>query len=279
MHSKIISEDIINAYVHVNNRVKCLLKPEGKRILVIAPHPDDEVLGCGGTICKHLDEGDFVSIVYLTNGEKGGTSHEHMVSEQRYHEALKVLAEWKIEKYYFLDLGDQNIIITSESVALLRNIIHQNRIDLIYVPHIMDSHLDHFTANIILANALIDWKTIDRSICSYEVWSPLDANILINISNHIKQKQALLNIYQSQMKHFDFWALSRNLTAYRALASVRVDGGYIKTVIKERKIRDIKGLQTIFPWKHVEAFTCYTTEDYCRYVFKDFPDLRLPDSQ
>src|SRR5262245_66408698 len=42
------------------------------RVMVISPHPDDETLGCGGTIRKHVVEGDIVHVELLTSGEKGG---------------------------------------------------------------------------------------------------------------------------------------------------------------------------------------------------------------
>ncbi|NOR53664.1 MAG: hypothetical protein GQ536_06215, partial [Candidatus Aminicenantes bacterium] len=46
----------------------------GKRVLVLAPHPDDETIGCGGSLAIHANAGDPVKVVFLTNGAKGDTS-------------------------------------------------------------------------------------------------------------------------------------------------------------------------------------------------------------
>lgn len=46
-------------------------KPKGKNILVLAPHMDDEIIGSGGVICKHIQNGDSVAVVYFTCGDKG----------------------------------------------------------------------------------------------------------------------------------------------------------------------------------------------------------------
>ena len=58
------------------------------RVLVVSPHPDDEAIGCGGTLCKHVLAGDSTRIVFLTSGEQGG--HGRPVEETirlREHEA------------------------------------------------------------------------------------------------------------------------------------------------------------------------------------------------
>src|SRR4051812_15806250 len=64
-------------------------------VLVISPHPDDESIGCGGVICKHIDEGDLVHVIILTSGEKGGhgrTEEETIkVREAEAKEAAKIL--------------------------------------------------------------------------------------------------------------------------------------------------------------------------------------------
>jgi GlcNAc-PI de-N-acetylase len=49
-----------------------LWQPEGKKIVVLAPHMDDEVIGCGGTLYKHIQRGATVTVIYLTDGRYGG---------------------------------------------------------------------------------------------------------------------------------------------------------------------------------------------------------------
>ena len=46
-------------------------KPEANRVLVLAPHPDDDVIGCGGTLCKHVQADDEVMVAYMTDGSRG----------------------------------------------------------------------------------------------------------------------------------------------------------------------------------------------------------------
>jgi hypothetical protein len=49
-----------------------LWRPEGRRFVVLAPHMDDEVIGCGGTLYKHIQGGAIVTVIYMTDGRYGG---------------------------------------------------------------------------------------------------------------------------------------------------------------------------------------------------------------
>ena len=70
------------------------------KILVIAPHPDDEVLGCGGTIVKLVALGYSVSVLYLSSGDKDQKAREK--------EAVNVCKYFKIKKYRFLRFKGDN---------------------------------------------------------------------------------------------------------------------------------------------------------------------------
>src|SRR5687768_17661592 len=102
------------------NRIKpyfsklCMVdQPEGDTILVIAPHPDDDVIGCGGTIRLHILSGHVVYIVYLTDGEKGIKDFEKVRTiEIRKQEASHAAGLLGVpnDNLFFLHLSDGNVI-------------------------------------------------------------------------------------------------------------------------------------------------------------------------
>ncbi len=63
----------------------------GEKVIVFAPHPDDETIGCGGAIAAHCKHGDQVKIIILTNGDKAGAHNRH--SKEEYIEVRKTEAK------------------------------------------------------------------------------------------------------------------------------------------------------------------------------------------
>ena len=99
--------------------------PPGSRIVVLAPHPDDDVLGCGGTLAKQVVTGASVSVVYLTDGRKGDptfASEDDLVKE-RQREAVAAAAVLGIEDVAFLGARDQELRASAPIVSALRGIL------------------------------------------------------------------------------------------------------------------------------------------------------------
>src|SRR5512139_3826571 len=114
-------------------------------VLVLAPHPDDETLGCGGTLCLHADHGDSVTAVFLTSGELG---LKHLPREKawavREAEARKAASILGLRETFFLRCSDWMLGDEIQKAArLLRPILKHTEPKLIYLPHPLDGHPVH----------------------------------------------------------------------------------------------------------------------------------------
>ena len=190
-------------------------KPEGQRVLVIAPHPDDEVIGCGGTVRLHRQLGHTVSILYLTDGERGIKNMNPIkCAELRRVEAVRSAGHLDVpeENLHHLHLRDGDLINQSGTNYDFRDILQRADPDIIYLPSFIETHRDHYAANILLKNNLVKSATI----CAYEVWTPLIPNRLVNISNVVEAKKNALMEHASQLKELDYLDAAMSLNRYRA---------------------------------------------------------------
>nr|MDO8109644.1 PIG-L family deacetylase [Candidatus Sigynarchaeota archaeon] len=114
-----------------------------KKILVFAPHPDDELISCGGTILKYSAFGSEVVVVLMTQGLGGYTKEQDRdaiakVREQEYKNAVKSL---HIDE--FVNLKWDEVEIKRDTVKIVTNIIRDQQPDLIFSPHPTDTHRSH----------------------------------------------------------------------------------------------------------------------------------------
>ena len=79
------------------------------RVLVIAAHPDDEVLGMGGTIARHADAGDAVRVLVVTDGSSTQYPGDDETRTRKEHEARRAAAELGVSDYVHLDLPDMRL--------------------------------------------------------------------------------------------------------------------------------------------------------------------------
>jgi N-acetylglucosamine malate deacetylase 1 len=190
-------------------------------VLVIAPHPDDEAIGCGGAICLHVKRGDRVSAVFLTSGELG---LKHFPKEKawkiREAEAEKASEVLGISSLTFLRqgdwyLGDQ----IKQASASLKPILKKAAPDLIYLPHEGEWHPDHKAAAPIVCAALGREKTTLRG---YEIWSPItEYDHYENISSVMDRKIRAVRCHRSQMKEFPYDRAIAGLNQYRGIIAAK----------------------------------------------------------
>ncbi|HKG45145.1 MAG TPA: PIG-L deacetylase family protein [Pyrinomonadaceae bacterium] len=202
------------------------------RILVIAPHPDDETLGCGGSLLKHKSNGDSLSWLVATRGHEPQWSAE--VLEQKEREISAVAAAYGFDNTFRLNFPAIKLdkVPMEEIIAAVRDAVTDAKPDCVYLNHCGDVHSDHrvlFEATMSVLKPFYSGKHGVKRVLSYEVFSSTDAapvnparaflpNVFIDVSEFIETKLEIMALYESELQASP---LPRALDSLRALARVR----------------------------------------------------------
>jgi LmbE family N-acetylglucosaminyl deacetylase len=200
-------------------------------VLVIAPHPDDEAIGCGGTVCLHADRADRVTAVFLTSGELG---LKHLPPEQarrvREAEAEAAANVLGVASVSFLRLPDWGVgDEIDRSAAALRPVLERAEPELVYVPHADDAHPDHVAALPVLRAAIAGASRASAaasmpvpSVLAYEVWTPMgEFDHVEDITAVMRRKLKAVRCHASQMTEFRYDQAIRGLNRYRGALAAR----------------------------------------------------------
>jgi len=194
-------------------------------VLVVAPHPDDEAIGCGGAICLHAERGDKVSVIFLTSGELGlrhlPPSDARRIREAEAEEAATILGVTSTgflrqPDWFLNDRIDQTRRLVDAEVA-------RTSPDLIYSPHGGEWHPDHQAASTIAAGLAVVAHG-DVKVWGYEVWTPLATfEAIENISSVMARKLQAVRAYGSQLDEFRYDRAVEGLNQYRGALAAHVD--------------------------------------------------------
>ena len=192
--------------------------PDGNSVLIIAPHCDDEALGCGGTIYKHSQRGCRTTAIFMTDGSASDsklTVQELVkIRKKEAEQSAKILG---IDRCVFLDYPDRRLKKSEDSVQRLVGILEETHPDLIYIPFHLENHPDHMATSAIALTAL-KRKPV-KEIFLYEVWTAMIPNRLVDISNSIEKKLEAVRVYRSQKDIDEFAEKARGLNRFRSLQS------------------------------------------------------------
>jgi len=185
-----------------------------KNILIVAPHPDDEVLGCGGIIAKYSGEGSRVFVLVVTRGTPKLYSADKIDNIRR--EARSAHGMLGVKETVFLDFPapELDMISLAEISREITEVIKRFSITDLYIPHRGDIHGDHrvvFNACLVAARPVGDCSV--KSIFAYETlseteWAPPfgdDAFIptkFVDVSTTFNKKLEAMNCFKSQLKQF-----------------------------------------------------------------------------
>lgn len=192
-----------------------------EKLCVVAVHPDDETLGCGGTILKHLKSGDEVYCIFVTGGNEEQAKLIRAVSDS-----------YKFTKTYTLDLPELELSDISLNVIIpkISNIFNEIKPDTLFIPNRSDVHSDHravFDA-VYSCTKSFRYPFIER-IFMMEVISETDftpaltesafiPNYFVNITDTYKKKAEILGIYESELLDYPN---TRNLSTMESLNRYR----------------------------------------------------------
>ena len=200
-------------------------------VLIVAPHPDDETLGCGGAILRHVENGDQVHWLIVTdmNTEYG---HAAVAVRQRQMEIQKVLAAYRFSKVHNLGLPPARLdtLPKGDLVQAMARVIKEISPEVVYLPFRGDVHSDH-AAVFDAAATCTKWfryPSIRRVLC-YETLSETDfglnpegakftPNSFVDIAPYLENKIKIAQMYDGEMGEFPF---PRSEKALTALAQVR----------------------------------------------------------
>lgn len=221
-----------------------------ENILVISPHPDDEIIGCGGTLIQLLAEGSTISVVQLTDGSNTAAlkdAPDHIRTTVRLKEAQVVASRLGFANLFLCKERDSHLKCTKETVNKISGILHQLRPGVIFVPFINDIHPDHRAANEILGTslALSSLNLPEVRIVSYEVWNLVPPNSYCIIDDQFDEKTEMLREYRTAMKVIDYIQFCENLNSYHAVKLLGIKGfaEVFLDIDAERYIQLVRGIE------------------------------------
>jgi LmbE family N-acetylglucosaminyl deacetylase len=170
--------------------------------LVLAPHPDDEVFGCGGVIMRHVEAGDPVHVIIVSDGGfqdiMSGVDKTVYV-QRRQEESVNAGRILGYGTPLFWGLADRDIEYGEKLVRKIISAIDSTGAALVYAPSIFEVHPDHRALGMTAIEA-VRRSNEARQIAMYEVGVPLRPNVLLDITDLIERKQAAMACFAS---HYD----------------------------------------------------------------------------
>lgn len=203
-------------------------------VLVLAPHPDDEVFGCGGAITGHVQAGHSVHVVLLTAGGHGEEGAAKGYADTRLSESTDAARVLGLPPPQCWGLQDREVTYGEALVHRIVQAVADTGADVVYAPSPWELHPDHRATALCAIEAVRRLEGVGLHL--YEVSAPLRPNRLLDITPVWALKQQAMQVFASQEKKLPYASFISALNRFRAL--------------------------TLFPAsEYAEAFESYTSAD------------------
>ncbi len=194
------------------------------RIFILAPHPDDETLGCGGIISFFKQHNIEVHIALFTNGEKGGRVKN--IAEIRRAEFLEACNAVGVDYFYFLKYRDGELSTqTNQLSEEIKRLLDYIQPQYVFTPYIFDASSDHST----IAEIAIKVVPVNISLFMYEVWTPIMyPDYYINVTPFYEKKRKAMQCYKSQERTYQVCEKTEAINRMRAVLSMHRHSTYME---------------------------------------------------
>lgn len=200
------------------------------RVLCFAPHPDDEVLGAGGTLRLHVLSGSPVQVVLATDGASGdpdGRFAGESLAARRRDESRRGTGRLGLPEPEFWGYPDGHVVVEADKLGLIDRVTQTLQAlepTVVYLPWSGDNHSDHLVLHevVVRGMAAVGFQGEARG---YEVWAPIERpDLVIDITAVKDEKDAALACYESQFAYGDLAHQVFGINAYRSLLLERSGG-------------------------------------------------------
>jgi LmbE family N-acetylglucosaminyl deacetylase len=213
------------------------------RVVVVAPHPDDEVIGCGGSIAQHCAAGDMVTVIVVIARER--SFYDDAVSDEDLGaELAKACHTLGVQEYVHLNEPSRDFQIDRRLVTTIAGYFRRIRPQVVYLPHYLESDQEHQMVGNLTVRAL--WMAhepffpeagrtpspLPDLVLGYEVWTPMSQfQRVVDISDTIDLKASAMLAYASQLRIRDYEGAIRGLGAYRGATTAGSGYAEVFTVL------------------------------------------------
>jgi LmbE family N-acetylglucosaminyl deacetylase len=203
------------------------------RVMVLAPHHLDEIIGCGGTMIRLAKRGAHIKVTYLTDSTYDGCVGPYcrLVPMER-DEVKESLERLRCFDCEHLEMPCMGISCDKENYQKLAQVIEYYSPDLVFVPSFQEMHPDNMMTGLLAALALREYEG-SLTLYSYEVWGGLSPNTMVEITDVIEEKISAMEVERKQGRLVDGERMVREINAFR-LTSME-DERYCETFLRKEK--------------------------------------------
>lgn len=193
--------------------------PIAVRVLVISPHPDDEIFGCGGALALYRKQGVQIHVHVLTDGAGYATASERAaIYDLRQAETQAALKQIGVEPASFSGFPDRSLSGYPGLVQHVLELVQQHQADVVFAPSLWEIHPDHLAAGRAAWGAamlMLQHGADAPTLLFYEVGTPQRTNLLIDITDVWSEKLQAMHCYPSQQQQQNYVRHIEALNIYR----------------------------------------------------------------